>query len=142
MNRADFQKLAALRIREAKVLLDAKCYEGAYYLAGYAVECALKACIAKKTRRFDFPPKEKEVRDYYTHNLVKLVAAAKLGDQLEAKQRSTVQFRVYWNVVTQQKGWTEGARYETQIDEKRAHDLYSAIADRRHGVLQWLKKFW
>jgi HEPN domain-containing protein len=40
MNRADFQKLAELRIREAKVLLDSKHYEGAYYLAGYAVECA------------------------------------------------------------------------------------------------------
>jgi HEPN domain-containing protein len=33
------------------VLLEAGLYAGAYYLAGYAVECALKACIAKKTAR-------------------------------------------------------------------------------------------
>ncbi|HYP39716.1 MAG TPA: HEPN domain-containing protein [Chloroflexia bacterium] len=58
MNRDDFRKLAGLRITEAKVLLDNACYEAAYYLSGYAVECALKACIAKKTRRFDFPDKE------------------------------------------------------------------------------------
>jgi HEPN domain-containing protein len=51
MNRADLQQLAELRITEAKVLLDNGFYAGAYYLAGYAVECALKACIAKLTNR-------------------------------------------------------------------------------------------
>lgn len=45
MNRVDFRQLAGLRIAEAKVLLDNNLYAGAYYLAGYAVECALKACI-------------------------------------------------------------------------------------------------
>ena len=139
MNRADFQKLTALRIREAKVLLDSKKYEGAYYLAGYAVECALKACIAKRTKRFDFPPSEKEVREYYTHDLVKLVKGAGLDSALRAAESSDLQFGIYWTVV---RGWKEQARYETQIDEKRARDLYSAIVDRRHGVLQWLKKFW
>jgi len=34
-------------------------FDGAYYLAGYAVECALKACIAKGTQRFEFPDKRK-----------------------------------------------------------------------------------
>src|SRR5438094_3909647 len=28
---------------------------GAFYLGGLAIECALKACIAKKTKRYDFP---------------------------------------------------------------------------------------
>jgi len=34
-------------------------FDGAYYLAGYAVECAIKACIAKGTRRYEFPDKRK-----------------------------------------------------------------------------------
>ena len=34
-----------LRLREAKLLLDAKDWDGAYYLAGYAVEFALKIRI-------------------------------------------------------------------------------------------------
>jgi len=42
MNRADFQQLADERISEAAVLLAASKFSGAYYLAGYAVECALK----------------------------------------------------------------------------------------------------
>ncbi len=34
-------------------------WEGTYYLAGYAVECALKACIAKQIIAEDFPDKER-----------------------------------------------------------------------------------
>jgi len=49
MNRAELQALAELRISEAQALLTlpAPMPDGAYYLAGYAVECALKACIAR-----------------------------------------------------------------------------------------------
>lgn len=47
MNRSDFQDLAQIRLAEAAALLQAERFDGAYYLAGYAVECALKACIAK-----------------------------------------------------------------------------------------------
>lgn len=139
MNRAVFQKLAELRIKEAEVLLDGKYYEGAYYLAGYAVECALKACIAKKTKRYDFPPGEKAVREFYSHELEKLVKGADLGGALKAKEDSDVQFKLNWAVV---KGWNFQARYEPEIDEKRARDLYSAIAGKKHGVLTWLKKYW
>ena len=47
MNRTDLQQPALTRLAEAKALLAAGFPAGAYYLAGYAVECALKACIAK-----------------------------------------------------------------------------------------------
>jgi len=46
--------------------------DGAYYLAGYAVECALKACIAKKTQRHEFPDKRR-VDASHTHNLIQLL---------------------------------------------------------------------
>jgi len=58
MKRTDFQDLSRLRMKEARRLFEAGCPEGAYYLAGYAAECAFKACIAKKTERFEFPDKE------------------------------------------------------------------------------------
>jgi hypothetical protein len=47
--RAELQALAARRIREARVLFDAGEFDGAYYLAGYAIECALKAIVIKGT---------------------------------------------------------------------------------------------
>lgn len=53
MKRQDLRELALLRLKEAQVLFANGCWSGAYYLAGYAIECALKACIAKKTERFE-----------------------------------------------------------------------------------------
>ena len=41
MNRSDLQKLAEIRVQDSEVLLGACRWAGAYYLAGYAVECAL-----------------------------------------------------------------------------------------------------
>jgi hypothetical protein len=76
-NRKDFQMLAALRVRDAKVLLDSDCFEGAYYLLGYAIECALKACIAKQTKRYTFPEKD-FAQKVWTHNLNELLKLAGL----------------------------------------------------------------
>jgi HEPN domain-containing protein len=55
VNRKDLQRLARTRLSEARVLLSAKKYDGAYYLAGYAIEFALKSCVAKQVKKFDFP---------------------------------------------------------------------------------------
>jgi HEPN domain-containing protein len=138
MNRDDFRKLADLRIKEAQVLLDNDCYEAAYYLAGYAVECALKACIAKKTRRFDFPDKEL-ANKVFTHNLEILVKHAGLENDLRARAQSNNQFEDNWKVV---KDWSEGSRYWISVAKQTALDIHTAIADRKNGVLSWLKKYW
>jgi HEPN domain-containing protein len=82
VNRDEFRELARIRLIEAKVLLDSGHYDGAYYLCGYAVECALKASIARKTSRHDFPPKPNLVRDMYTHNVRDLVFQAGLRETL------------------------------------------------------------
>ena len=58
MNRVDFQKLAAERLSDAEAPIAAGHFDCAYYTAGYAVECALKACVANKTKEDDFPPRE------------------------------------------------------------------------------------
>ena len=71
MNRGDFQKLAEMRLDDAKALLDQGKWAGAYYLAGYAVECALKACVAKLTNQYDFPDKQL-ANKCYTHDLDEL----------------------------------------------------------------------
>ena len=129
MNRTDFHKLTEIRIKEAKLLLDRKCYEGAYYLAGYAVECALKACIAKRTQAHDFPPKPQVVRDFYQHDLASLANLAGLQEELKNHQQSVVQFSSNWALVIK---WSEQDRYETHIDPKKARDLYRAITNSRN----------
>lgn len=137
MNRNDLKLLALTRLREAKVLLASGEYSGAYYLAGYVVECALKACIAKRTRRHDFPDKKRADKSW-THLLNDLVGLAELTDSLTTEiQGDTVFSRNWANVVR----WKEDSRYAIN-GEREAVDLVKAISDRRHGVLRWLRQHW
>lgn len=138
MNRLDLQQLAELRIREAGVLLNNGFYAGAYYLAGYAIECALKACIARLTKPDEFPDKKHANRSY-THNLTELVDVAQLSASLKTEGNLNLAFDLNWNTV---KSWSEEARYDANIGKPKAEDFYSAITDPSDGVLQWLKKYW
>jgi hypothetical protein len=74
---------------------------------GYAVECALKACIAKETQRYEFPEK-KRVDASYMHNFKDLVRVASLQSSREAAAKSDPLFRKYWNDV---QSWSEQSRY-------------------------------
>ncbi|MBI4580558.1 MAG: HEPN domain-containing protein [Planctomycetes bacterium] len=134
MNRDDLQELARIRLNEAKLLLDGSAYDGAYYLAGYAVECAIKSCLARKTRQYDFPDRETVVKSY-THNLEQLLDLAGLRQRLADAPPG---LKRNWNIV---QDWNEAARYERK-SPKDAQDLYGAVADRDHGVLAWLQRYW
>jgi HEPN domain-containing protein len=82
INRTDFHEIGGLRLLESRTLLAAGFQEGAYYLAGDAVECALKACIARRTREHNFPDK-KLAEESRTHDLRKLLQLAQLSEELE-----------------------------------------------------------
>ena len=136
-NRLEFQQVALDRFADAKALLTAGRYNGAYYLGGYAVECALKACIAKLTLAGDFPPKNS--KDYYTHNLKELLTASKLKSDLE--QDSVL--RAEWSFIS---GWSEATRYNTaQITQTEAEvylNLVQNASDTTKGILPWLQARW
>jgi HEPN domain-containing protein len=132
MNRTDLQQLAELRIKEAQLLLGASSYPGAYYLAGYAVECALKACIAKQTREHDFPDKD-FVNKSWTHKLDKLLNLAELEDPLNDARRTSNELDAYWAIVV---NWQENKRYDLSITQQEARSLCDAIYDPANGVLQ------
>lgn len=83
MNRDTLQRISSLRRKEAATLLKSGHFPGAYYLAGYAIECALKACIAKQTAKHDFP-NERLAQDCWTHDLERLVQLSGIGAALAA----------------------------------------------------------
>jgi len=136
LTRKDFQRLADLRAREAGALLRTRNPIGSYYLAGYAVECALKACIAKRTRRHEFPAKADYVRRLYTHDLEDLLRLAALEDQLKDDMSRNGSLAKNWLIV---KGWSEESRYESS--GLNGKDLHSAVAG-PDGVLLWIKQRW
>lgn len=137
MNRNDLRRLSRIRLREVRALLEAGCFDGAYYLCGYVVECALKASIAKATKRSEFPDLEK-VKASYTHSLMGLVKQAGLEAALQAEVASNPDFGLNWAVA---KDWSEKARY-AEHEEKKARDLYQAVTHRQHGVMRWIRNHW
>lgn len=137
LNRQSLQELARIRLREAKVLLKGGYYDGAYYLCGYVIECALKACIARHTKRYDFPEK-KTVIESYTHDLEKLVKVAEMWPALDEEMDRDPDFADNWDVV---KDWHENSRYERHL-KREAEDLYASVVDRQHGVLRWIRQHW
>lgn len=138
LNRQKLQALSRERLRDAKLLLGKGRHAGAYYVAGYAVECALKACIARQTRRHDFPDK-KAATDSHTHDLVKLVGVAGLIQQLDAASETDKTFDLNWFVV---KDWRVEDRYSLDISPEEAKDLYRAICTRKSGLMTWIRRFW
>lgn len=137
MNRRDFQQLSRMRIREAKVLLDAGFYGGSYYLAGYAVECALKAIISRRTQRHDFPDKA-FANLVHTHKLGQLLITAGLKEDMLGESEVS-KLRNNWKAAL---AWSEEARYSLDLTESAARQLYAACADKQTGVLRWLRTMW
>jgi HEPN domain-containing protein len=137
MDRKDFQVLAKIRLEESTALLNMQLFDGAYYLGGYAVECALKACIAKATRRGEFPER-KRVESSYTHDLRELVKVAGLEKSRLEQAGRDAEFRKNWEAI---QSWTEQSRYQRHGAES-AQKLLGAIGDRRHGVFTWIKRHW
>ena len=134
--RKDFQRLAILRAREAVELASAGKHQGAYYLCGLAVECALKACIAKRTRRHDFPTDARYAAKVYTHNLEELLKLAGLEEQLDEGMRNRHHLGINWGIA---KSWSIDSRYETSGLNGR--DMVTAV-NSQGGVLEWIKLYW
>lgn len=111
--------------------------DGAYYLSGYAVECALKACIAKQYAAEAWPERD-FVAKCHTHNVMELVRLAGLESEHSSAVRANLALGTNWNIV---KDWSERSRYERHSLTK-AQRLLGAITDTVNGVLPWIQARW
>jgi hypothetical protein len=135
LKRADFQHLAEMRIREAQILLGVGEWDGAYYLAGYAVECALKSCIIRRLMTSDDWPDKTFSGECYKHDLKVLLWLA----DLEGPLSLTGPVDARWVVV---KDWSEQSRYERGKPEADVRQFIEAITDPADGVLPWIRSRW
>lgn len=139
MNRADLQQLTEDRTLDAKALLDAQRWSGAYYLAGYAVECAFKACVMANVERTGIIFRDKKFAERcWTHKIDQLVEAADLKIDRDRDAGLNPTLFQNWAIV---KAWDEEARYN-QWNEIEARRLYEAVTNNADGVLPWIKIHW
>lgn len=137
LTKTDLEKLAQVRLEDSLFLLQAGRSSSAYYIAGYAVELALKACISKLIQP-NIIPEKAFVNAIYTHRLDNLLSIAGLLPEFNADAKADADFAAYWAIASK---WTEDSRYEFW-DPMSAATLLQAIHEPNHGVFQWVKKHW
>ena len=138
ITRSELKKLVDRRLRDAHVLISGRRYESAYYIAGYAVECAIKACIAKQFKRNTIPDR-RLVNETYKHDFENLLRTAGLFDRLEDDTKANPGLGSSWSVV---KDWKPDVRYSTEKTKLDANDLIDAIENSNDGILPWLVRYW
>jgi HEPN domain-containing protein len=138
-NRGAFRKLTHMRLAEARLLLTRGHFCGAFYLAGYAVECALKAKIAKRLRVHDIPD-PKSIEQTKTHDLQDLLKQSQLHIKFGKASGRRPQLAVNWDIIVGVDGWSEESRYNETINKTQAERIIEAIDNPSDGILQWIKK--
>ncbi|QJD91297.1 DNA-binding protein [Duganella dendranthematis] len=102
---SDLEEISAARLQDAQVLCAAGRFDGAYYLAGYSVELALKSRICKTLNWMDFPATNKEFerfRSFKVHDLEVLLKLSGLEATVKDKHLAE------WGTV---KAWQPEVRY-------------------------------
>ena len=139
MNRGQLRQLAEDRILDAERLLTGGRWSGAYYLAGYAVECGLKACILAYVEAEGAILQDKKFSEKcWTHDLEDLLALANLTPALDNEAAANTVFSSNWATATQ---WKETSRYQLKT-RAEADTMYDAVANATNGVLPWIRIRW
>lgn len=139
MNRVELQQLSTERIEDARALLAAKQWSGAYYLAGYSLECALKSCVLAYIERTGIIFEDKKYAEKcWTHDVEELVRQAGLAVERDKAAGTNLNLSQNWLIA---KDWSESSRYRMST-QLHAEKLVSALTDNTDGVLRWIKNFW
>jgi HEPN domain-containing protein len=113
-----YREVAWLRLAEAETLLKNHHYNGAIYLAGYAIECQLKFAVCRQ-KGCTYLPENLEVHDWDV-----LIAAAGLATDIQAERSIS---NIYEALAQQ---WGPALRYRTKkYPPKEATQLYKEMAD-------------
>jgi HEPN domain-containing protein len=139
VNRAQLRQLAEDRILDAERLLTGGRWAGAYYLAGYAVECGLKACIMVHVDASGAIFQDRKFSEKcWIHDLEGLLALANLTSTLDTDAAANSALAANWTTA---KDWKETSRYE-QKTQPKAQAMYDAVANNPDGVLAWIRIRW
>lgn len=136
--REDLQRLAQAKVDDAALLWRHDRYSNAYYLAGYAVELALKACISRQILKETLPD-PKFIREVYSgHNLANLLKLAGLQREHKDRLDSDAYFAANWALVVE---WSPEARYKV-TDKYTAGLMLDAVQNSNSGIFPWIKNYW
>lgn len=141
--------LAILRLEEAEILAQNTKPDGAFYLAGYSVELALKARIAERLGIVSLFADKIAAADEFTdigklkslvqtHNLDTLFAMAGLKQAFDQEKRIRKDFLKFEVLL---KTWTEKWRYRPpgEVSEGSVQSFIQFLTAEQ-GLLAWIAK--
>lgn len=142
---ADIEILANEKLKDAECLLENKRYDGAYYLAGYAVELLFKAKVCKTLGIDDFfdfdnpnktrlAVKNKDLlyRPYKVHDYLQLLILSGVYSQFQNDVNNNSSLKYHWSIVSK---WDENSRYLTGISETDVQNFITSIKE----ITQWIR---
>lgn len=142
-NCSELKKIARARLRSAALLMRGKDWDGAAYMLGYVLECALKSAACKALRLEEYPERtrnDKANAFFMTHNFDQLLIVSGMSDIFHLQNEP--QAFENWSEFTQnfQGDKWPAMRYDithqAKFDEKRVIQLYGNLAAKPHGILQ------
>jgi hypothetical protein len=131
--RQDLLQLSEQWMQAARILLAAQSLIPAYQAGGIALECALKARIAKLTQAEEFPDR-RLAEKAWKHDPTELLAAGDLVRYLDA---AGLPVQANWATV---KDWKIESRYDQTIPLVTVNAFLDALDGQPDGILPWLLK--
>ena len=134
----DLKNIALKRLESAEHLIKAGDWEGAAYMMGFSLECALKSAICKTLHLQAYPEytKNKEVASFFmTHKFDCLYVVSGLTDIFNVNAGGDA----YWNWSEFTKNYTGNwveTRYQlSNWDGQKVSGLFKYLSDTNHGII-------
>lgn len=127
-------ELAELRMREAEALLKSGFPAGAVYLAGYVVECSLKAAVCT-TLHWD-----SLLGSFRVHDLDSLLLYSGFDKELRSDKDVYENFAKISGIWTMTGGDSVRYRRPAVFDIESAGRFLEYISDPKIGVATWLQR--
>ena len=148
-SRSDLQNLTKQRLDEARALLSLNFPDAAFCLAGYSIECALKAVVCRTLDQDDFYKPDRSnkgaryvqdriFREFKTHNYNDLLVLSGLSAKLNAACLADPAVEAAWAFI-EGMNWSEQSRY--QLGTKSATNVYNFV-QAVETIVVWISNFW
>jgi hypothetical protein len=114
--------MARARLKDSEILLNARRYDGAAYMCGYAIELKLKTRICRTLNWASFPSTRSEFQDFTsfkTHDLDVLLELSGIGQRIQSN------YATQWREF---RDWEPEMRYNLvgTVTEAKARQMIAA----------------
>ncbi len=140
----ELKKVANIRLRTVRILIKAEDWDGAAYMMGYVLECALKAAVCKALHLKKYPDlkssttSEKINRFFMTHEFDVLLTVSGLEDIFGY---DGLGFNSWSGFTQEYKGIWTGMRYDIgSWDKKKTKNIYNFLVGRKEGLLSLIER--